>query len=419
MGKCRVLGAPFNISSSGRVQSATVTDGELSGFACFSGFGDFFAAEMGNHALIHRRIKDSRVIEMAAAVHLGLQEAVELSSATPGFGSPWRVPGPPVICRMGCGLAAFDQSRFRLDAFCCVRCTGTGGTEHAEYCERVNGVDPVTTPQDTNANEVDPDDARGGGSAASISAASSTGHEPEMERISRGSQIRSSAYGRKWAHLMLSQLLQIRCDPAAVTSVMEELANLADVKFSSKEVRQKGKKQDDFKSKLSRATKLMRVLTAHYSDWRAAFAAFRSRIFNVRGTLACVQRQEKMRGRVDDSLFDYIQLTTENFVTTRIDGSAPTSLTETPPFASATAATFGILLLFWKDFQMGVLWMLIDDSADLMSDIKPSPLAAVPKNDPATLLLMGDLRVVHAQNAGEHSINERTPRSRHPPAACP
>ena len=200
---------------------------------------------------------------------------------------------------------------------------------------------------------------------------------------------------------------------------MEELANLADVKFSSKQVRHKAKEQDDFKSKLSRAIELMRVLTAHYSDWRAAFAAFQSRIFNVRGTLACVQRQEKMRGRVDDSLFDYIQLTTENFVTTRIDGSAPTSLTETPPFASATAATFGILLLFWKDFQMGVLWMLADDSADLMSDIKPSPLAAVPKKDPATLLLTGDLRVVHAHNVGEHSINERTPRSRHPPAACP
>jgi hypothetical protein len=63
------------------VRSATATDGELSEFACFGGFGDFFAAEMGNHALIHRRIKESRVMEMAAAVHLGLQEAVERSSA--------------------------------------------------------------------------------------------------------------------------------------------------------------------------------------------------------------------------------------------------------------------------------------------------------------------------------------------------
>ena len=61
---------------------------------------------------------------------------------------------------------------------------------------------------------------------------------------------------------------------------------------------------------------------------------------------------------------------------------------------------------------MGVLWVLTDDSADLMSDIKPPPLAAVPKKDPATLMLTGDLRVVHAHNAGEHSINERTPRSR-------
>ena len=93
--------------------------------------------------------------------------------------------------------------------------------------------------------------ACGGSSTAPIppTEPDGTGHEPEMERISRGSQIRSAS-GRKWAHLTLSQLLQIRCDPA-VTSVMEELANLADVKFSSKEVRQKGKKQDDFKSKLS------------------------------------------------------------------------------------------------------------------------------------------------------------------------
>ena len=105
----------------------------------------------------------------------------------------------------------------------------------------------------------------------------------------------------------------------------------------------------------------MRVLTAHYSDWRAAFAAFQPRIFNVRGTLACIHRQEKMRGIVDDPLLDYIKYTTEHFVSTRIDGSAPTSLVETPPFKSATAATFDTLLLFWKDFQMGVLWMLTDD----------------------------------------------------------
>ena len=244
-----------------------------------------------------------------------------------------------------------------------------------------------------------------------------SGHGHEMERISRGSQIRSAS-GQKWAHLTLSKLLQIRCDPEVAT-VMEELAALTECRFSSKEVRQKGEKQDDFKSKLARAIELMRVLTAHYSDWRAAFAAFQSRIFNVRGTLACIHRQEKMRGRVDDPLLDYIKYTTEHFVSTRIDGSAPTSLVETPPFKSATAATFDILLLFWKDFQMGVLWMLTDDSADLMSDVQPSPLAAVPKKDPATLLLTGDLRVVHAHNIGEHSINERTPRSRHPPAACP
>ena len=55
---------------------------------------------------------------------------------------------------------------------------------------------------------------------------------------------------------------------------MEELATLAESRFSSKEARQKGEKQDDFKAKLARAIELMWVLTAHYSDWCAAFAAF-------------------------------------------------------------------------------------------------------------------------------------------------
>ena len=69
---------------------------------------------------------------------------------------------------------------------------------------------------------------------------------------------------------------------------------------------------------------------------------------------------------------------------------------------------------------MGVLWLLTDEAAHLMTDVKPSPLAAVPKKDPATLVLTGDLRIVHARNAdGVHSINEQTPRCRHPPAACP
>ena len=55
-----------------------------------------------------------------------------------------------------------------------------------------------------------------------------------------------------------------------------------------------------------------------------------------------------------------------------------------------------------------------------MTDVKPSPQAAVPKKGPATLVRTGDLRIVHAHNAdGVHSINERTARCRHPPAACP
>ena len=79
-------------------------------------------------------------------------------SATLGFGSPWRVPGPPAICRMGCGRAAFGQGRFHPQAFCCVHCTHTGGTKHSEHCDRANGVGPMTTLRDTSAHEDVADD---------------------------------------------------------------------------------------------------------------------------------------------------------------------------------------------------------------------------------------------------------------------
>ena len=85
--------------------------------------------------------------------------------------------------------------------------------------------------------------------------------------------------------------------------------------------------------------RLMHTITIHYGDFRAAFAALQSLIFNKRGTLASPDRQESMRGRVDDILLNYIQRTTGHFVETRLDGAAPSSLEETPPFALATVAS--------------------------------------------------------------------------------
>ena len=147
----------------------------------------------------------------------------------------------------------------------------TDAHDHDEYC----GTDLASREIGVVVDDVcgDVSSTRGGAEAlVPPTHPDCSGHVPEMERISRGSQIRSAS-GQKWAHLTLPKLLQIRCDPEVAT-VMEELATLTESRFSSNEVRQKGEKQDDFKAKLARAIELMRVLTAHYSDWRAAFAAF-------------------------------------------------------------------------------------------------------------------------------------------------
>ena len=76
-------------------------------------------------------------------------------------------PGPPVICRMGCGRAAFDRSIFRLSGFCCTRCVHTDATEHAENCDRANGVGTTPGPISSHAFEYT-------GSAADDCAASAT-----------------------------------------------------------------------------------------------------------------------------------------------------------------------------------------------------------------------------------------------------
>lgn len=50
-----------------------------------------------------------------------------------------------------------------------------------------------------------------------------------------------------------------------------------------------------------------------------------------------------------------------------------------PPHKPALGVEPGILMLFWKGFAMGVAFPLSDESEEFMTDVQPSPLAAVPK----------------------------------------
>ena len=62
-----------------------------------------------------------------------------------GFGKPFRMPGPPVVCRTtGCGRSGRNQSN-RHDTACCVLCTMSGGAEHTEECDGRSGVGPEPT----------------------------------------------------------------------------------------------------------------------------------------------------------------------------------------------------------------------------------------------------------------------------------
>ena len=267
----------FEVSADGIVFSTAETDGELSSFACFRGFDDFFAAELGDHNLLHRRIKDRRVMALAESVWRGLQ--IEL-----------------------------------------------------------RGAGDVGDVGDVDAGDVGVPPARPGNGGGQIP------RDALEERISRGNQTRSAA-GKRWEDHTLTKLLAIRGGPE-VRAELEELSRLADTSFSTKAVRQGKDKQEHFYSTMRQVVQLMHTITIHYGDYRAAFAAFQSLIFNKRGTLASPDRQESMRGRVDAVLLNYIQRTTEHFVHTRLDGDAPSTLEETPPFASATAASLDILQYF-------------------------------------------------------------------------
>ena len=62
-----------------------------------------------------------------------------------GFGKPFKMPGPPVVCRTtGCGRSGRNQSN-RHDTECCVLCTMSGGAEHTEECDGRSGVGPEPT----------------------------------------------------------------------------------------------------------------------------------------------------------------------------------------------------------------------------------------------------------------------------------
>ena len=237
------------------------------------------------------------------------------------------------------------------------------------------------------------------------------------QHISRGSQTRSAA-GAKWEHLTLSALRELRPHPDVLDKVVR-LADIAEIKFDSKAVRRGEFEKERLEAHWAEVLGLMDEITAHYSDWREAFAVFQAEIFRRRGPLADPQTQEKLRGVLDDEMLNYIQETTEHFVESRIDGQAPTSFQPVDPFKSALEAATEITIAMYKDFSMGVLWVVGPELEHLLLDVATSPLGAVPKRDTATLLMTGAMRIIHAHNKGVWPINDRTPRARHPPAACP
>ena len=74
----------------------------------------------------------------ACAAHAGGRTVADPG----GFGKPFQMPGPPVICIMGCGRPGASQSN-RHSPFCCVPCAGGDG--HSLACDAKNGVGPEPT----------------------------------------------------------------------------------------------------------------------------------------------------------------------------------------------------------------------------------------------------------------------------------
>ena len=66
-----------------------------------------------------------------------MPELINLSSDDDEHGSD--TPGPPVICRMGCGRPGWNQSDRRAD-ICCAECYGGNG--HSRMCDARHGMHP-------------------------------------------------------------------------------------------------------------------------------------------------------------------------------------------------------------------------------------------------------------------------------------
>jgi len=83
----------------------------------------------------------------------GAQNPLPSASDLGSFGVPFRTPGPPVICRMGCGRAGWNQADRRAD-ICCAECYGGNG--HSRMCDIRNGVYPDPEP-DPDPPDLEPE----------------------------------------------------------------------------------------------------------------------------------------------------------------------------------------------------------------------------------------------------------------------
>ena len=201
--------------------------------------------------------------------------------------------------------------------------------------------------------------------------------------------IKRSPSDKAFEKFALSKLMSLEPDPE-VSSAFGKLAALADLDFDSKAVRSDPAAFAKLREAVAAVGKLTTHTTRHYQCWRRVFAVFQSKLLNKQGTLASPERQEDLRGVNSDAVLDYIQNTTEHFVQARVDGEAPPMPKSMPPYKSALSVQQDILLLFWRGFVMGVTWIMTDEVEDLMTDVQPSQLAAVPKKNPAALLFTGD-----------------------------
>ena len=106
------------------------------------------------------------------------------------FGTPFRAPGPPVICRNGCGRQGWRQDDRRCD-LCCELCDGGS---HNTSCDGRNGVHPPDPIPDYDPDNNDPGYHTDSDDSVDIDAldALAVGGPEEVKRVEADAVVRYS-----------------------------------------------------------------------------------------------------------------------------------------------------------------------------------------------------------------------------------